>query len=144
MSEATQLQGRLQHVMAEVGSIGKDKVNSFHGYGYTSAEAVMNKVRRSLVTHGVTLATESELLRFEGGHAVVRVTLHFHFQQEHYSAQGLGQGFDKGDKAVMKAMTAASKYAYATAFCISWGDDPEADSATDRHHNYSDGTGEEL
>jgi hypothetical protein len=82
----------------------------------------------------VCLSTKAELLEFTNGFAIVRITLTFHHGEETLSAQGIGQGFDKGDKAVMKAMTAAQKYAYATAFCISWGDDPEADSTTDRYH----------
>jgi hypothetical protein len=128
------LASRLVAVMNEVGAVPKDRVNSFHGYSYVSADAVMNKVRKALVGSGIALSTEAELLRFEGGHAIVRVTLTFNYGEESLSAQGIGQGFDKGDKAVMKAMTAAQKYAYATAFCISWGDDPEADSKTDRYH----------
>ena len=45
----------------------------------------------------------------------------------------MGQGTDKGDKAVMKANTAALKYALAGIFLISWGDDPEADVETDKY-----------
>ena len=131
----TTLESKLVSVMHSVGSVSKDRVNSFHGYSYVSADAVMNKVRKALVGSGIALSTEAELLRFEGGHAIVRVTLTFNYGEESLSAQGIGQGFDKGDKAVMKAMTAAQKYAYATAFCISWGDDPEGDAATDEHHH---------
>src|SRR5690606_34885912 len=50
---------------------------------------------------------------------------------EEIQVSGLGQGSDKGDKAVMKAVTAAVKYALSTGFLISWGDDPEADSGVD-------------
>jgi hypothetical protein len=134
------LQDKLVKVMAAVGAIGKDRTNSFHGYSYTSADAVMNKVRKALTTHDVCLSTEAELLEFTNGFAVVRITLTFNHGEESMSAQGIGQGYDKGDKAVMKAMTAAQKYAYATAFCISWGDDPEADAETDRryHHHYQE------
>ncbi len=45
---------------------------------------------------------------------------------------GWGAGCDKGDKAPMKSVTAASKYALANAFCISLGEDPEADAETDK------------
>ena len=44
---------------------------------------------------------------------------------------GIGSGQDGGDKAVMKAQTAAIKYAYMLSLAISTGDDPEADSKTD-------------
>ena len=42
-------------------------------------------------------------------------------------------GQDAGDKAVMKAQTAAIKYAYMLSLCIATGDDPEADSKTDEN-----------
>lgn len=45
---------------------------------------------------------------------------------------GLGSGQDSGDKAVMKAQTAAIKYAYLLSMAISTGDDPEADIKTDQ------------
>ncbi len=138
------IQAKLIQVMAAVGAIRKDRQNAYHGYRYTSADAVMNKVRQALVTMGVALSTEAELLEFRDGHAVVRITLTFHHGEQSLTAQGLGQGCDKGDKAVMKAMTAAQKYAYATAFCISWGDDPEDDSATDRHQLTTPSLGQEL
>ena len=44
---------------------------------------------------------------------------------------GIGSGQDGGDKAVMKAQTAAIKYAYMLSLAISTGDDPEADGKTD-------------
>ena len=44
---------------------------------------------------------------------------------------GLGSGQDSGDKAVMKAQTAAIKYAYLMSLAISTNDDPEADVKTD-------------
>ncbi len=36
-----------------------------------------------------------------------------------------GQGSDRGDKGIYKAMTGAKKYAYSVTFHISTGDDPE-------------------
>lgn len=44
---------------------------------------------------------------------------------------GIGSGQDAGDKAVMKAQTAAIKYAFMRSLCIATGDDPEADGKTD-------------
>ena len=43
----------------------------------------------------------------------------------------IGSGQDAGDKAVMKAQTAAVKYAFMLSLCIAIGDDPEADGKTD-------------
>ena len=47
---------------------------------------------------------------------------------------GIGSGQDAGDKAVMKAQTAAIKYAYMMSLCIATGDDPEADTNTDENN----------
>jgi len=49
----------------------------------------------------------------------------------------MGSGQDSGDKAVMKAQTAAIKYAYLLSFAISTGDDPEADQRTDESSSAS-------
>lgn len=52
-------------------------------------------------------------------------------QREEISVEGIGASTDLGDKAVMKANTAAIKYCLTNAFLISWGDDPEASAAGD-------------
>jgi len=52
-------------------------------------------------------------------------------QREEITVEGIGQSTDLGDKAVMKANTAAIKYCLTNAFLISWGDDPEGDPAGD-------------
>ena len=42
--------------------------------------------------------------------------------------EGIGSGQDAGDKALMKANTAALKYAYIGGLCIAMSDDPESDT----------------
>ena len=54
---------------------------------------------------------------------------------EQIKIKGLGSGQDAGDKSVMKAQTAAIKYAFLLSFAISTGDDPEADTHTDEVMN---------
>lgn len=46
--------------------------------------------------------------------------------REDITVEGVGASTDLGDKAIMKANTAAIKYCLTNAFLISWGDDPEA------------------
>ena len=46
---------------------------------------------------------------------------------EQMTAEGLGAGTDSADKAVMKAATAAEKYAYIGALCLAMGEDAESD-----------------
>lgn len=131
---------KLAKVAQEVAYVQKDATNSFQKYKYASAEAVLRKVNESLTSRNIALSTSAELVQYHHGEgkvpsvAIVSITLRFidGDTSEVIAVQGLGQGADKGDKAVMKANTAALKYAYANAFTISWGDDPEADTTIDR------------
>ena len=130
----TNLAKKLAEVSREVAYVQKDSKNDFHKYNYASAEAVLRKVNEALSTRNISISSGAELLTYEQGMAIVRLTLRFVDGDtgEVQAVQGIGQGSDKGDKAVMKANTAAIKYAFANAFMISWGDDPEADSSTDK------------
>ena len=136
-TETKTLATKLAEVAAEVSYVQKDAKNDFHKYSYASAEAVLRKVNEAITTRQIAVSSNAELLHFEEGNAIVRLTLKFVDCQngEILVVQGLGQGQDNGDKAVMKANTAALKYAYANAFTMSWGDDPEADAGTDRSIN---------
>ena len=60
---------------------------------------------------------------------VVKMTLTFvdAASGEQMTAEGLGAGTDSTDKAVMKAATAAEKYAYIGALCLAMGEDAESD-----------------
>ena len=140
MTEETQkrtIDAKLAKIMAEVAYFQKDAKNKGVGYKYTSAEAVLQKVNASLSRAGIAVDCQSEVTHFNVGDkridATVTVALRLHDSEsgETRLFQGVGQGCDQGDKAVMKATTAAHKYAYALGFCISWGDDPEADTKTD-------------
>jgi len=137
MSENTLVQ-KLADVMAEVGYVQKDATNEFHKYRYASAAAVLSKVNAALSSRGIAVSSTAELVahdRIDGAKpktiAVVKLTLIFNDGTNTLQIEGLGSGEDTGDKAVMKANTAALKYALANAFLISWGDDPEADPSTD-------------
>lgn len=133
----------LSEVMAEVGYIQKDGKNVQQKYRYASAEAVLKKVNSELSMRGIAISSEASLEHFSVTQyetdrgprfrtdAAVRLTLRFLDGEDFVEVQGLGQSTDNGDKAVMKANTAAIKYCLTNAFLISWGDDPEADPAGD-------------
>ncbi len=131
---------KLAEVAREVAYVQKDATNSFQKYKYASAEAVLRKVNDALTSRNIALSTNAELIQYHNGEgkvpsvAIVAITLRFidGDTSEVIAAQGLGQGADKGDKAVMKANTAALKYAYANSFTISCGDDREADDSIDK------------
>jgi len=128
--------------MLAAGYVQKDKVNKFHNYRYASDETVSHKVRDTMRSAGVFVAS-CEITKFDSKEITTgkgetlqycEVICSFHFSDgEHVYGpyQGCASAADKGDKAAMKAMTGARKYAIAQAFLISWGDDPEADESTD-------------
>ena len=117
----------------ECAYIQKDAVNAFHKYNYASAAAVLEKVNAAVHKRGIAVCPQVRLLTDVGAPVVVvQVTLHVRAGLETMVIEGLGAGSDKGDKAVMKAQTAALKYAWMMAFSISTGDDPEADVETDK------------
>ncbi len=135
------LQECLAQTMGEVGYVQKDATNDFQRYRYASAEAVLKKVNASLSSQGVCCESTADMVSHEviqGAkkatfHAIVKLSLTFRKGSDSVKVEGLGSGSDTGDKAVMKANTAALKYCLANAFLISWGDDPEADVETDQN-----------
>lgn len=133
---AKSYKNKLAALRKSVGYIQHDAENTFHKYKYTSAHAVLSKLREAMDSEGLIVAeTQSVVLEtHDGGHmAIVQLTWTIMDTESTgtSSYQGLGQGADKGDKATMKANTAAAKYLVAGMLQISWGDDPEADTSTD-------------
>ena len=134
--------GKLIQVMAECSQIPKKGVNDFHHYKYATSADVLEKVNSALVKHKLASVVTPEVLQASEvlnskGNAEQRVTVRVVItlvdaeSGESVLLVGLGSGQDVGDKAVMKAQTAAIKYAYLMSLAISTNDDPEADSRTD-------------
>lgn len=130
--------------MKECSYIPKNGTNSFHGYKYATSADVLEKVNQAFVKHGIVSIAQPELIDMvdvttaKGNMeklATVRmqITLTDVETGETFDIVGLGSGQDNGDKAVMKAETAAIKYAYMLTLAISTGDDPEADPNTDKN-----------
>jgi len=132
---------KLADVAREVSYVQKDGANTFHKYRYASAAAVLEKVNQAFSSRGVATFPSVEVLenvtiatkQGEARLVTVRVKVRLVDGEtgETDTLEGLGSGSDNGDKAVMKAQTAAIKYAYMLGFSISTGDDPEADASTD-------------
>jgi hypothetical protein len=118
--------------------VPKDGYNQGQKYNYTSAAAVKMKVGPELAARGIAVTVKAEVLDHGDStsgkgtvsqRVLVRLTLTFvdGATGEVLETQGLGSGMDSGDKAAMKAFTAAEKYAYVGAFCLAMGEDPERD-----------------
>lgn len=140
------LSAKFTEVMKECRYIVKNGENTFHGYKYATSADVLEKVNASLVNHGIcsiavpSIIDISDVKNAKGNteHLVtvkMDITLVDSESGESLSITGLGSGQDSGDKAVMKAQTAAIKYAYMMSLCIATGDDPEADVKTDENSN---------
>ena len=129
-------------VMHECSYVEKNGKNTFHGYQYATSADVLAKVNVALVKNGIasmvspTLLDMVDVTTARGNTeklATVQLTITLVDTDTGESCQmmGIGSGQDSGDKAVMKAETAAIKYAYMLSLAMSTGDDPEGDIHTD-------------
>ena len=130
----TALYEKLSLAMKSCSYIEKTGENTFHGYSYVTSSDVLERVNDALTSVGLITAVTPTLLDLRevqtakgniDKHATISIT------GESVQISGIGSGQDSGDKAIMKAETAAIKYAYMLSFCIATGDDPEADNNTD-------------
>ncbi len=133
---------KLVQVMAECGSVRKNGTNDYHQYKYATSADVLEKVNTALVKQNIAAVVLSEIMSSDDvinakgniEHLVtvrVSITLIDAASGESLQLSGMGSGQDSGDKAVMKAQTAAVKYAYMLTLAMSANDDPEADIRTD-------------
>lgn len=128
----------LAKAQAEFKSVGKSGHNTYDKYKYANLEDYITTVRDVLANHGLSvLSSSEEILPLEdrttknGGkeHAVrVRLTTRIvHESGEWIETESCGEGQDRADKAVYKAITGARKYALASALNLATTDDPEQD-----------------
>ena len=133
---------KLVKVMQECSFVPKNGTNSYHNYKYVTAEDVLSAVNKSLAKYGIacivipTLESNIDVVNQKGNiEHLATVSVHIQLidseSGEAVDLFGMGSGQDAADKAVMKAQTAAIKYAFMLSLCIATGDDPEADARTD-------------
>lgn len=142
------LNAKILHLMAKVGSMPKDGTNAFHNYKYMSDAALKAKLQPALVELGLIALQRMHVITNEwvenskgerSNYVLVSCSLSVIDVEggDEEQVTSLGSGMDKGDKAVMKAQTAAHKYAWSHMLNIPTGDDPEADATTDVHMSTS-------
>ena len=135
---------KLVLIMGECAHVAKDGFNDYHKYKYASAAGVLEAINAALVKHKVASVVTPAILNSYDvtnakGNIEHQVTVGCNIllidseSGESMDLYGIGTGQDAGDKAVMKAETAAIKYAYLLSMAISTGDDPEADTKTDEN-----------
>lgn len=118
----------MARVMADVGAIGKGRVNKDQNFKFRGIEDVKNALHPVLVRHGVfylpivqeaayevrTTAKGSQLNATR-----LRVVFRFYGPAgDHVDAVLEGEAHDSADKSTNKALSAAEKYALTMAFCI--------------------------
>ena len=137
---------RLHSIMAEVGSLDKDKRNTMQNYEYLSEANVKHAIQPLLVKHGVVFTLEVEDLgelkeigRSAKGNQIwlTRAKMNYRFtniDNPDDRAAGVfsGTGADMGDKGVYKAITGAIKYILTSTFLVPTGDDPEEEKEEHR------------
>ena len=139
---------KLVKVMQECSFVPKNGTNAYHNYKYATAEDVLSAVNKSLAKYGIacivipTLESNIDVVNQKGNiEHLATVSVHIQLidseSGESVDLFGMGSGQDAADKAVMKAQTAAIKYAFMLSLCIATGDDPEADTGTDER-NYGE------
>ncbi len=127
-------------IMAEIGSIGKDRKNAQQGYAYRGIEDFYNSIQPLLVKYKVfSVPTVLDQKREErpsksGGilfSSIFTIAYDF-FAEDGSSVRAIvvGEGMDSGDKSSNKAMSVAHKYALAQIFAVPTKEmvDPEVDS----------------
>ncbi len=137
------LAAKLLKVMKACAVVPKDEKNAAQHYKYVSSDAVLKRVNGALVDAGLATVCAMEVLDRQprttnsgGTWELVTVRAKLTIIDSETGAtiesEGIGQGFDGGDKALSKAQTQGRKYAWLLALNISTGDDPEADTLSDR------------
>ena len=125
---------KLAAAISDVERIGKDGKNQHFKYTYTSAEQVYRVIRGPLLSHGLVVIPEATGYETAGDLGTVRLRLRIVDCEtgEQIESQWYGEGQDKGDKAIYKAVTGGMKTWLKHLFLLPADDDPEADPSTDR------------
>ena len=134
MSEESKQERRLAsmiaQVMLEVDRVQTDKEVKHIKMAYSSIDAVFDALRRPLAERQVIMLPSVTGHEQQGETVTLEVTITFidGVTGEEMAFQWVGQGSDRGDKAVAKATTSAVRTALLKAFMLPTGDDPEQDS----------------
>lgn len=140
-SPLVQLLQKLHRIMEQSPYLQKDKKNTHDGYNYLSEEKIkehfqaMFAKERLLFLPVGTAITKSVDTTTSTGKPTHLTEVVFNYQivdvdTGHFiSGSSSGQGEDRADKGVYKAITGALKYALTTTFLLPAGNDPEEDEA---------------
>jgi hypothetical protein len=133
--------GQMVEVMKAIGAVGKEQRNTFDKYNFRGIDDVYNALGPAMQNAGIFVlprvfsADWGEVATKNGGRqAHVKVGVNYYFVSGSDGSEVMvcahGEGMDRGDKALNKAMSAAYKNAVFQTFAIPTNDksDSENDS----------------
>lgn len=139
MTDVQPTQALVSKVIAAAKESGYVQKDSSHaqGYKYADDEAITTKFRNAMIDQGVLVYPEAMEFRdiqvfphadgVKAPNVLVSIIGHLAVTDGAASLRvaSLGQGIDRGDKAIYKAMTGFKKYGYRHLVMMATGDDPE-------------------
>jgi hypothetical protein len=138
----TQIIRALNAVMQEVDYVQKTGENDFHDYKYANEADVLDKLRPSMVKHGLILIPSVAQVSTIDAYGNTNVSIHYTLAHisgaiwpEKIIAAGCGGDKNRngvGDKGLYKAITGANKYLLFKLFQIKTGDDEPEDPEGDK------------
>ena len=133
---------KLCEILGEVGEITKSGENTYQGYQYTTESDLLEAIKPKLVEKGIFIFSSVDSQERIGDLTLVK-TSHTFIDSEtgaEHTVHCQGQGSDKQDKGVYKAITGANKYFLWKNFLIETGDDPEKDEVNPSYVKNKDKT----
>jgi hypothetical protein len=122
---------KLIWIMSQVERIPKNGVNKFHHYNYALESDVKDACRKYMAEAGVLMTfavNGTEQIRDDIVRVFSTVTFYDGDTGTKIEFDMAGDGQDKNDKGIYKAITGSTKYALMSTFLIPTGDDPEKDA----------------
>ena len=138
MTQTSIISKAIVRVQADIRAASKSGDNKFDKYNYSKLEDFFAVAKPAMASNGLALVVSvkgyeslpDRSTKNGGFEHAVRVMLEgtlIHESGETISVQGCGEGQDRADKAIYKAITGGKKYLLASLFSIPTTDDPEAD-----------------
>lgn len=126
----------LHAVMSDVAYVQRNSRNDFHNYSYASEADLLDKLRPSMLKHGLILIPSVAEVTPVDAHGNTTVRMEYTLAHKDgdvwpHKIGAAGTGNDRakngnvGDKGTYKAITGANKYLLFKLFQIETGDDPE-------------------
>jgi hypothetical protein len=140
MTTTPNLYQRLVAIMAEAGTIKKLGFNEFDKYSYVKESDIAEKMQALFVKHGVFVTnsviehSSTQVTSSTGKPSILSsvVSLYTFINadnpSERHEVRAVGDGMDRGDKAIYKALTGAHKYFLIRNFNLGSEEDAEKES----------------